>query len=196
MTTMQKEKILNVPNALSVYRILGLPFIIWSIAEGNKSLYITLLSINLITDILDGLIARTFHLETELGARLDSFADIGTYVMAFSGMIVLEKSFVSEHATVFLFIIGMYALPQIISLIRFRRPTSFHLYSSKTLGYIQGIFIFTYFVFGYSAWYFYFMAIASYLVYSEALIIVLLIPKLRSNVKGIYFMLKEYKKIA
>ncbi len=179
-----------------MYQILRLPFIIWSIAEGNKSLYITLLSINLITDILDGLIARTFHLETELGARLDSFADIGTYVMAFSGMIVLEKAFVSEHATVFLFIIGMYALPQIISLIRFRRPTSFHLYSSKTLGYIQGIFIFTYFVFGYSAWYFYFMAIASYLVYSEALIIILLIPKLRSNVKGIYFMLKEYKKIA
>lgn len=192
---MKKEKVINVPNALSIYRIIALPFIVWSIVDGNKSIYITLLSINLITDILDGWIARTFHLETELGARLDSFADIGTYLMAFSGMIILEGSFVNEHALAFSFVIGMYALPQIISLIRFRRPTSFHLYSSKTLGYIQGIFIFTYFVFGYTPWYFYFMVTASCVVYAEALVIVLSIPALRSNVKGIYFMLKENKKI-
>ncbi len=192
---MKKEKVINVPNALSIYRIIALPFIVGSIVDGNKSIYITLLSINLITDILDGWIARTFHLETELGARLDSFADIGTYIMAFSGMIILEGPFVNEHALAFSFVIGMYALPQIISLIRFRRPTSFHLYSSKTLGYIQGIFIFTYFVFGYTSWYFYFMVTASCVVYAEALVIVLSIPALRSNVKGIYFMLKENKKI-
>jgi cardiolipin synthase len=191
-----KENIFNVPNALSVYRMIALPFIVYTIATGNKQMYITLLSVNLVTDILDGLIARTFKLETELGARLDSFADLGTYVMAFSGMIILENEFVSEHSIAFLFIIGMYALPQLISLVRFRRPTSFHLYSSKTLGYIQGIFIFTYFVFGYTAWYFYFMVAASCLVYSEALLIVIFIPQLRSNVKGIYFMLKEHKRIA
>jgi CDP-diacylglycerol--glycerol-3-phosphate 3-phosphatidyltransferase len=191
-----KEKILNVPNALSVYRMVALPFIVYAIVAGNKQLYITLLSINLITDILDGLIARTFKLETELGARLDSFADMGTYAMAFTGMIVLEKEFVSEHSFEFLLIIGLYVLPQLISLIRFHRPTSFHLYSSKTLGYIQGIFIFTYFVFGYTGWYFYFMVVASALVYLEALVIITLIPALRSNVKGIYFMLKEHKRIA
>lgn len=194
MTT--KEKVLNVPNALSVYRMIALPFIIYTIATGNKSMYITLLSINLVTDILDGLIARTFKLETELGARLDSFADLGTYLMAFSGMIILENEFVSEHGIAFSLLIGMYALPQLISLVRFRRPTSFHLYSSKTLGYIQGIFIFTYFVFGYTPWYFYFMIVASCVVYAEALVIITLIPELRSNVKGIYFMLKENKRVA
>jgi len=191
-----KEKVLNVPNALSVYRMIALPFIIYTIATGNKSMYITLMSINLVTDILDGLIARTFKLETELGARLDSFADLGTYLMAFSGMMILENEFVSEHGIAFSLLIGMYALPQLISLVRFRRPTSFHLYSSKTLGYIQGIFIFTYFVFGYTSWYFYFMIVASCVVYAEALVIIILIPKLRSNVKGIYFMLEENKRIA
>jgi cardiolipin synthase len=190
------EKILNVPNALSVYRMLALPFIVHTIATGNKQLYITLLSVNLVTDILDGFIARTFKLETELGARLDSFADIGTYAMAFSGMIILESEFVSEHRVAFLVIIGMYLLPQLISLVRFRRPTSFHLYSSKTLGYIQGIFIFTYFVFGYTPWYFYFMVAASLVVYSEALVIIILIPQLRSNLRGIYFMLKEKGRVA
>lgn len=98
----QKENIWNMPNALSAYRILALPFIIYAIISGNKNLFIILLSINLITDILDGLIARAFKLQAELGARLDSLADIGTYIMAFVGMIVLEQDFVSTYNIVFM----------------------------------------------------------------------------------------------
>lgn len=189
--TLKQEKLLNVPNALSAYRILALPFIVWSIVQGNKQLYITLLCINLVTDILDGLIARAFKLETELGARLDSLADIGTYLMAFSGMIVLERRFVSEHSSAFFTLVVLYALPQAIALIRFKRATSFHLYSSKVTGYVQGIFIFTYFLFGFSQLYFWLMIVISCAAYLEALVLVLWLPKLRSNVKGLYWILKS-----
>lgn len=192
---MSKNKIFNIPNVLSAYRIVAIPLIIWTIVIGEKRLFITLLSINLITDILDGLIARTFKLETEFGARLDSIADIGTYLMAFSGMIILESDFVKEHQFVFMLLILLFISYEIVSLIRFKRTPSLHLYSSKTVGYIQGIFIFTYFLFGYNSWYFYFMITCSCLAYIEALTIIFLIPKLRSNVKGIYFILKEHKKI-
>lgn len=189
------NKNFNVPNVLSFYRILALPFIFYTIYSSQKSLFITLISVNLISDILDGYIARKFKLETEIGARLDSLADIGTYLGAFAGMIILENKFVSEHSVSFTGIISLYISVQIIALIRFKRTTSFHLFSSKILGYIQGIFIFTYFVVGYNLWYFYFMIILSIITYSEALIIVIFIPQLRSNVKGLYFILKEYKKI-
>ncbi len=192
---MSNERKLNVPNVLSAYRILALPFIVWTIVAGEKDWYILLLSVNLITDILDGLIARAFKLETEFGARLDSLADIGTYFMAFSGMIVLETAFVTEYRYPFFILIGLYALVQVIALIRFRRATSFHLYSSKITGYAQGIFIFTYFVFGFAPWYFYFMLSLSYVAYLEAIVIVSVIPQLRSNVKGIYFMWKEHQQI-
>jgi len=183
--------LLNVPNLLSAYRILALPFIVWSIVQGNKHLYITLLSINLITDILDGLIARTFKLETELGARLDSLADIGTYLMAFSGMIVLEWKFVTAHAAAFSVVMIMYVTPQLISLIRFKRATSFHLYSSKFTGYVQGTFMFIYFLFGCPLWYFYFMIVVSCIAYTEALILVISLRKLRSNVRGLYWMIRD-----
>lgn len=192
---MSTERKLNVPNVLSAYRILALPFIVWAIVAGDKQWYIILLSVNLITDILDGLIARTFKLETEFGARLDSLADIGTYIMAFAGMIVLENAFVTEYRYAFFTLLGMYALVQIIALIRFQRATSFHLYSSKIVGYAQGIFIFSYFVFGFAPWYFYLMLSLSYLAYLEGIIIVSVIPQLRSNVKGIYFMWKEHQRI-
>ena len=69
-------------------------------------------AINLITDILDGFIARRFNMETEFGARLDSLADIGTYAMAFIGMIVLESDFVGVHWMEFTFLIVLYILVQ------------------------------------------------------------------------------------
>lgn len=192
---MKQEKIINIPNLLSAYRLAALPFITWMIIKGDKEVYITLLAINLVTDILDGWIARTFKLETEFGARLDSLADIGTYIMAFSGMLVLQKEFIQQYKILFICMIGLYATVQIVSLIRFKRTTSLHLYSSKILGYIQGIFIFALFNWGVPNWFFYSMIVCSFFAYTESLIIVLFIPALRSNVRGIYFMIKEHKRI-
>src|SRR5690606_1450336 len=134
----------------------------------------------LITDILDGFIARRFKLQTELGARLDSIADIGSYILAFCGMVLLEPDFIREYRVEFIIIISLYVLPQLVSFIRFSRPTSFHLYLSKITGYIQGIFIFSYFTYGFSAAYFYFMMLVCCTAYVESLIIVSSIPKLRS----------------
>lgn len=192
---MKKEKILTLPNLLSAYRLLALPFIVYCILKGDKNMYIVLLSINLITDILDGLIARVFKLETEFGARLDSLADIGTYSMAFAGLIVLESDFLNKHVVEFNILISLYITPQIVSLLRFKRTTSLHLYSNKIAGYLQGIFIFWYFNFGCATWYFHLMLVFSYIAYLEELVILLTIQQLRSNVKGIYFMIKQFKKI-
>lgn len=191
---MATKNIYNIPNALSFYRIVALPFIVYAIITGNREVFILLLSINLISDILDGLIARLFKLETALGAKLDSLADVGTYLMAFLGMIVLEKEFVNKYQIPFAIIIGLWILPQVITLIRFKRLPSFHLWSNKILGYIQGIFIFSYFVFGFSEWYFYFMIICSALAYLEELIIATQIPDLASNLKSIFLLPKDWMK--
>ena len=188
---MAKPSIYNVPNALSAYRLVALPFIIASIFYGNKNLFITLITVNLITDFLDGFIARTFHLETELGAKLDSLADMGTYISAVAGMLVLEKEFVNNHTNALVLLISLYLLPYVISFLRFRQLNSFHLYSSKLVAYIQGIFIITYFIWGYLDWYFYFMIIASCASYIEEILIVVLIKKLRSNLKSVYHFMKN-----
>ena len=186
-----KNTLLTIPNVLSFYRIVAIPFVIWSLIVGNRDAFITLICINLITDILDGLIARAFNLCTELGARLDSLADIGTFLLSISGFLVFEMTFVAEHRYAFLVLFAFYAVPQIISLVKFSRPTSFHLYSNKIVGYIQGIFIFTFFVFGYSKAWFYFMVVASCLGDFEVLLLVLLLPKLVSNAKSIFTVLKN-----
>jgi CDP-diacylglycerol--glycerol-3-phosphate 3-phosphatidyltransferase len=186
-----KENILNIPNLLSFYRLLAIPFIVWSLYEENRILFIILIAINLITDILDGLIARTFNLCTEFGARLDSLADMGTFFLSISGFLIFEKPFVAGHKLAFITLFIFYAVPQLVSLLKFRRPTSFHLYSNKIVGYIQGIFIFTFFVFGYNEFYFYFMVITSCLGDLEVFLLVLILPKIISNAKSIFLILKR-----
>jgi len=182
----KQENLLNLPNALSAYRLFALPFILYAIYTANRNLFILLISINLISDILDGLIARLFNLQTEFGAKLDSVADIGTYLMAFLGMITLEKAFVSSYKVEFIILIALWIIPQLCALIKFRRFPSFHLWSYKVTGYVQGIFIFSYFTVGFYQPYFYLMLLISCLAYLEELILVLMLPQLRSNLKSIF----------
>lgn len=186
----------NIPNILSAYRLLTFPLLLWLIWKGDRNLFIVLLSINLITDILDGLIARTFKLSTEFGAKLDSLADITTHIAAFTAFFVLERDFVMSHLWAFVSIFALWMIPQIVCLLRFRHNPHLHLYSNKIAGYFQGIFIFTYFNWGNSDLYFYTMWTVTILAFLEELVVVAAIPALRSNVKGIYWMVKENGKIA
>lgn len=193
---MKKLILNNIPNFLSGYRILAVPPILYCIFTGQRDAFFILLMINLVTDILDGLIARTFKLQTEFGAKLDSTADLGTYLCAITGFLVLEQNFIQHYVYWFYCMILLYVLPQLTSFIRFKRNTHFHLYSSKLTGYLQGFFVLFYYLNFYVESYFYFMMVFSYLAYIESFIITLRIPQLRSNVQGIYFMLKKHKRIA
>lgn len=181
-----EQKLLNIPNVLSGYRLLALPVIFYAMFSNNDKLFIVLLSVNLITDILDGFIARRFNMQTEFGARLDSTADIGTYICAFSGMFYFHYDFIQENAVVFIVLITTYVTPYLISFIKFKRNPSLHLYSNKITGYIQGIFIFTFFNFGNYPPYFYFMIVFSIMAYLEELACILYLKELKSNVKTFY----------
>jgi cardiolipin synthase (CMP-forming) len=184
----------TVPNVLSAYRLLAVPAILWTIAAGHRDAFFVLVCVSLVSDILDGWIARRFHLETEFGARLDTVADLATAFVTFVGFIVLEASFVRAHGVAFASLLVMNLTPQLVCLARFRRPTSLHLYSSKITGYLQGFFILGYFLLGYLPWYFYAMVTFSLLAYTEALVILLVIPRLRSNVRGLYWVLSEMRR--
>lgn len=182
----QEKNRWNVPNVLSGYRILVVPVIFYALFSDNDRLFIILLSANLVSDILDGFIARRFNMQTEFGARLDSIADIGTYICAFAGMFYFHFDFITEYKLEFILMMSLYLIPQLISLVKFRRSPSLHLYSNKITGYIQGIFIFTFFNFGNYPPYFYFMIVFSCLAYLEELLCVLYLKELQSNVKTFY----------
>jgi cardiolipin synthase (CMP-forming) len=182
---------LTVPNILSLYRIVAFPFIFGILLLGKEGIFAFLLCLNLITDILDGLLARLLKQVTVIGAKLDSIADNGTYFLAFYGLFAFKYDQLQPFVIHLIVMIGLFVAALLLSLIKFKTFPSLHLYSWKIGGYLQGIFFFTVFVFDFYEWYFLFMWTWSVLAFLEHIIIQLLIPEMRANAKGLYWILRE-----
>ena len=188
---MSEEKLLNIPNALSMYRLLSFPFLLWMVLTGRENLFAIFLCINLVTDILDGLIARGFNLQTKFGARLDSLADNGTYILAFLGIVYFKMEVLKDVMWMLYLFLFLFILGNVTSLLKFRKFPSLHLYSTKIAGYAQGIFFFSLFAIGYYPLLFYLAMILGYLSWLEEFIILLRLDKMRSNARGLYWLSKE-----
>ena len=155
-------------------------------------LFAWLICINLITDVLDGMIARRFKLQTELGARLDSAADVTTYISAVWGIYVFKWAEIEPFNTLFLVFVSLYALSMLIGIIKFKQLPSLHLYSFKVMGYLQGFFIFYLFTFGFLKWLFFLALGWGIWACIEEILVLLVLPKMRSNAKGLYWVLNKH----
>ncbi|MBF0281578.1 MAG: CDP-alcohol phosphatidyltransferase family protein [Zetaproteobacteria bacterium] len=85
------QKILNIPNILTLLRIVLTPMIVYALLNGNAALALTLMIIAGISDMLDGAIARYFNQRTTVGAYLDPFADKLMLVSMFVTLFFMEK---------------------------------------------------------------------------------------------------------
>lgn len=188
---MKNERLFTIPNVFSFYRLVSFPFLLFLCIKGQEDWFAILLIINLVTDVLDGFIARNFNQKTDLGARLDSLADIGSYILAVLGVFVFKWDIISEHLPSFLSFLGLYMSTILFSLIKFGKFTSFHLYSSKIGGYFQGFFFVLLFSGYFFESYYLFAMFWGILSFIEHLSIQIMIPKLESNLKGLYWVLKS-----
>jgi phosphatidylglycerophosphate synthase len=184
---------LTIPNVLSLYRLFMFPVIALMIFLGKELAFAILLVISLNTDVWDGWIARRFKQKTAIGARLDSLADIGVYITALGGIIVFKIDEIGIDAWLFYVFVVCYVIVIVSPLIKFGKIQSFHLYSIKAGGYLQGFFFILLFFVDYIPVYFYFMVNISLMAFIENLVIQLLIPEMRSDVKGIYWVLKDLR---
>ncbi len=192
--TLLKAKIpLTIPNILSLYRLFNFPVIALMIILKQELAFAILLVISLNTDVWDGWIARKFNQKTQIGARLDSLSDIGMYVTALGGIIVFKIDEIGADAWLFYVFVVCYVIVIVSPLIKFGKIQSFHLYSNKFTGYLQGFFFILLFFWGYKPIYFYFMVNMSLIAFIENLVIQLLIPHMQSDLKGLIWVLKDSK---
>ena len=72
----KKNQILTIPNLLSVVRIALIPVIVWLYSfDRNYYAAIGVIFLSGATDIIDGWIARHFHMVSDFGKALDPLAD-------------------------------------------------------------------------------------------------------------------------
>lgn len=186
-----QERFWTIPNALSVYRILIFPFILFLVVSGRESLFAVFITISLLTDILDGLIARAFDQKTKIGAKLDSWADLGTYVLAFYAICQFKWTEVREHATVFFVFLIFMIVSYAAVFVKFGGLIGLHTYMFKLTGYLQGAFIVSLFTWKFHVVPFYFCLVWGSIACLEEIIIIALLRRPASNVKGLYWMIKK-----
>ncbi|WP_029004971.1 CDP-alcohol phosphatidyltransferase family protein [Azorhizobium doebereinerae] len=81
---------MNLPNIITLGRLLIVPVVIWAISADEPRLAFALFLLAGVSDAIDGFLARRLDLRTELGAYLDPIADkallVSIYVtLAISG---------------------------------------------------------------------------------------------------------------
>jgi len=187
------KELLTIPNLITIYRLLAFPLILYFAISGKESLFAIFIVINLVSDAIDGFIARRFNMETAIGAKLDSFADNLTYLLVFFGIYVFKLEDFLPHKVSFLVFIGSLVFTVIFSLVKFRKFPSMHMYTTKIGGYIQGAFFICLFTVGFILPFYYFVIAWGIIGAIESVYIQLIIPEMRSNVKGLYWVLKEKK---
>ncbi|MEY2436474.1 MAG: hypothetical protein QOF97_1310, partial [Acidimicrobiaceae bacterium] len=83
------DRILTIPNAITVFRLLCLPLFLWLLfVDENRVAAASLLGFLGATDFVDGYIARHFDQESELGKILDPVADRLLFFVGAGGILV------------------------------------------------------------------------------------------------------------
>ncbi|MFA5780213.1 MAG: CDP-alcohol phosphatidyltransferase family protein [Elusimicrobiota bacterium] len=84
-------KSLTLPNKLTISRIIAVPIFVISVIAKNSGLAVSIYIFCVITDFLDGLIARKRGERTPLGAFLDPLADKFLLISAFITFAALKE---------------------------------------------------------------------------------------------------------
>ena len=123
--------LLNIPNILSVFRIISAPFLLLTGWFGMPTLFFILFGLMLLSDALDGIIARMMDQTSELGARLDSYGDILTYLSTPLAVWWLWPDIIKDELYYIIAAIIIYILPAVFSLLKFGKLASYHTWITK-----------------------------------------------------------------
>jgi phosphatidylglycerophosphate synthase len=124
----------QIPKALIISRlIIGLVIIILSAFHiGHyKTIAITLLTIGLLTDIFDGIIARRLNISSQQLRRLDSTVDQIFFISVGIATYIQCPDFFADNSLKLAVLIGIEALTYLVSFLKFRKEIATHSLGAK-----------------------------------------------------------------
>lgn len=173
MTDMKK-----VPYLLLLFRLLCGPAMIalcYFPFDGLRATLGILITLGILSDIFDGIIARKTGTSSEKLRRMDSQTDLIFWVCAGWCAWLLEPALISSHKIPIITIFVMEALTYVISVAKFGKETCTHALLSK----IWGITLFAAFIgiigFGYAGATFYTMFAVGIIAHLDVYLIILLL---------------------
>lgn len=181
------ENIYNIPNLLSLYRLLSVPFLLYIAILDKETLFFYWFLFNLFTDALDGFIARKFNMQTRLGAKFDSLADFFMYLLAMFALLHFKWEELYPIRYSFYIIIFYYVFIDFFSIIKFNQISSLHLISSKINGVVQSLFFLLIFTIGMIEPYYWIMFILATFSFFENMYFLIRLKQMKSNLKSVFW---------
>lgn len=132
-------KLCSIPNLLSGFRLLSVPVLLLLARAGQEFWFIVLFVCALLTDLVDGYLARRLRQESELGARLDSWGDFAVYMATPLCAWWLWPELVLRELPYVLAVIASFTLPVAVGFMKYRGLTSYHTWGAKLTAILMGV---------------------------------------------------------
>lgn len=190
----RKSRLASLPNAISACRLAATPVLLIAALERWALVFAWLLLACLLSDIIDGLIARTFRWQSPLGAALDSIADLLVMIIGAVGLVTMQWPVLVAHAWQLELLLFLIVGEVAIAFWRYHRPSSFHTYLVRLSAYGQGAFVLALFFWGFRAWLFYAAWAISCIAEVEEWVLLALLPTWTHDVRGVYWVLKARRR--
>jgi phosphatidylglycerophosphate synthase len=179
-------------NGITLYRLIAAPVLLYLVLNRHLVIFPWLLGFSFFTDVLDGFLARHYRVNSVIGARLDSIADDLTIVVAIVGLFYLRPGFFDEQYPVIISLVVLYLTQVTMALVRYRSISTFHTYMAKTATLFQGTFlILFFFTLSPILPLFYIAVLITALQLVEEIMLVMILPRKETDVKGLYWVLKK-----
>jgi len=129
----------SIPTALTIFRLLSAPVLMVLAYMGRERYFLWLAIAALLSDVLDGALARRLGASSETGRLLDSWADLLIALVSFAGATLLWPDTMREEAGYFALVLAALVIPNAWGLLRFRRLLGYHTISAKASGVILAV---------------------------------------------------------
>ena len=128
---------MNIPQGLILFRLLLAPIILglaYFMEESSKPIILVLMYLGLISDILDGIVARKQNLSSAKLRRMDSQTDMIFWLSIGFATWILYPNLISDNSIAIWAILAMEISVYLISILKFKRETCTHAFLSKLWG--------------------------------------------------------------
>jgi phosphatidylglycerophosphate synthase len=173
----------SIPTALTVFRLLSAPVLMVLAYMGRERYFLWLAIAALLSDVLDGALARRLGASSETGRLLDSWADLLIALVSFAGATLLWPDTMREEAGYFALILAALVIPNAWGFLRFRRLLGYHTISAKASGVLLAVGAVLLFI-GLTPIPFRVAAFIELLVAAEYIAISLILPQWTSEMKS------------
>lgn len=133
------QALINAPNIISSLRIASVPVVLALAWLGESATFLWVFGLGLLSDVLDGILARRLGQETDFGARLDQWGDFALWATLPLGAWWLWPHIVMREAGYIVVAFVCMLLPTAIAYAKYRAVPGYHTWSVKFGAILMGL---------------------------------------------------------